>query len=187
MDVVSISDYAAFIFGECEELSYSDFFHMVSQFRGSKTVTCQDIMDLRKYIVMELTLANRGLEENVFSRIHEEMYSPAFDEVRTENVAAAMEMANDAWHKPLNLLREAFNAQQQLIEGLVNEVRDSGNQLSEVLACACAKASEATASENVENSERLAVIDAATASAAGKLPPSSPCSSRSSPRTTKPT
>jgi len=63
VDVVSISDYGGFIFRECEELSYSDFYHMVSQFRGGREVTLKDIMDLRKYIVMELDFANTDLED----------------------------------------------------------------------------------------------------------------------------
>merc|ERR1712224_591709 len=44
-------------------LSYSDFSHMVSQFIGSRAVTLKDIMDLRKYLVTEITMATRDLED----------------------------------------------------------------------------------------------------------------------------
>lgn len=83
----------------------------------------------------------------------------------TETLSASIELANDTWRKPLNILREAFNVQQHLIEGLVSEVRCSGEKLSELLSSSCEKAKEATASENAENTERLAVIGGAVSTA----------------------
>lgn len=65
VDVVSISDYAAFIFSQCEELTYQDFLHMVSQFRGAKDATVKDMMDMRKCIAMELSYVKDSLDEHM--------------------------------------------------------------------------------------------------------------------------
>merc|ERR1719424_388262 len=83
-----------------------------------------------------------------------------------EGLTAAMDAAHKTCQEPKRVLREAFYSQQRVLNGLVNEVRSSGNQLSEVLASACVKSSEAAASEHAENSERLAAIDTATSLAA---------------------
>lgn len=53
VDVVGLVDFASFVFHECEELSYNNFLHMVLKFRGAKTATVKDIMDMRKQLSMQ--------------------------------------------------------------------------------------------------------------------------------------
>jgi len=88
---------------------------------------------------------------------------------RAENVAAAIEAASGSWREPLHILRGAFDAQQLVLDGLVAEVQSSGKQLSEVVAHASVKAKQAAVSEHAENSERLALIDTATSTAASVI------------------
>lgn len=63
VDVVGITDYATFIFSQVEELSYQDFQLMVSQFRGAKGVTVKDMMDMRKYVALELSYVKEHIGE----------------------------------------------------------------------------------------------------------------------------
>jgi hypothetical protein len=65
VDVVSISDYAHFIFSQCEELSHQDFVMMVSQFRGCKGATVKDMMDMRKYVALELHYVKENLDDHM--------------------------------------------------------------------------------------------------------------------------
>jgi len=62
VDIVGISDYAHFIFSQCEELSYQDFLMMVSQFRGAKGVTVKDMMDMRQFMALELQYVKGHLD-----------------------------------------------------------------------------------------------------------------------------
>jgi len=56
VDVVAFVDFADFVFCQnCEELSYTDFLEMVVQFRGTKSATVKDIVDMRKFVSMELS------------------------------------------------------------------------------------------------------------------------------------
>merc|ERR1712217_444519 len=69
VDVVSITDYAGFIFSQCPDgLSYEDFQMMVSRFRGCKGATVKDMMDMRKYVALELSYVKDHLEDHLGSR-----------------------------------------------------------------------------------------------------------------------
>lgn len=65
VDVVSICDYANFVYDHVEKLSYNDFLNMVSQFRGANSTTVKDIMDLRKYVGMELSYVKNILDAHL--------------------------------------------------------------------------------------------------------------------------
>jgi hypothetical protein len=54
VDIVSVAHFARFIYQQCEEIAYSDFGILVGQFRGTKNATVKDIMDMRRYLTMEL-------------------------------------------------------------------------------------------------------------------------------------
>eukprot|EP00928_Gymnodinium_smaydae_P029819 TRINITY_DN22351_c0_g6_i1.p1 TRINITY_DN22351_c0_g6~~TRINITY_DN22351_c0_g6_i1.p1 ORF type:complete len:642 (+),score=87.52 TRINITY_DN22351_c0_g6_i1:97-2022(+) len=63
VDVSAFVEFAQFVFDECPEMSRSDFIEMLVQFRGTKTATVKDIVDLRKYVAMEVNHL-----EDVFSQ-----------------------------------------------------------------------------------------------------------------------
>lgn len=70
VDIVGAADFAQFIFAGVSELSFSDFTHLVSQFRGAKSASVKDIMDLRKFVAQELSsLTNMIKAED--AEIHE--------------------------------------------------------------------------------------------------------------------
>merc|ERR1711865_978371 len=54
VDVVAFVDFAHFVFRDKDELSVAEFLEMVIQFRGSKAATVKDVVDMRKFVSMEL-------------------------------------------------------------------------------------------------------------------------------------
>merc|ERR1712224_647703 len=54
VDIVGVAHFAGFIFDQIEEITYQDFALLVSQFRGTKMATVKDVMDMRRYMTMEL-------------------------------------------------------------------------------------------------------------------------------------
>jgi hypothetical protein len=64
VDIVAVADFAKFIFEQCDEISYADFGKLVGHFRGTKVSTIKDVMDVRRYVTMELL----SLEER-FGRV----------------------------------------------------------------------------------------------------------------------
>merc|ERR1719506_837178 len=52
VDIVGLAHFARFIFEQCSDISYPDFAMLVGHFRGSKTVSLKDIMDMRRYITV---------------------------------------------------------------------------------------------------------------------------------------
>lgn len=54
VDLVGIAQFGEFIYEITEELSYAEFAVLVGQFRGSKSATVKDLMDIRRYMSMEL-------------------------------------------------------------------------------------------------------------------------------------
>jgi uncharacterized membrane protein len=54
VDIVGVADFAKFIFEQCDEISYVDFGKLVGHFRGTKAATIKDVMDMRRYVTMEL-------------------------------------------------------------------------------------------------------------------------------------
>jgi hypothetical protein len=79
IDVVSLIDFATFVFQECTELTYNDFRHMVFQFRGHKNATTQDVMAVRKQLSMQLL----ALENVVRSSLRSDYRSEQHHEVPT--------------------------------------------------------------------------------------------------------
>lgn len=54
VDVAAFIDYAHFEFRDKDELTVAEFLEMVIQFRGSKAATVKDVVDMRKFVSMEL-------------------------------------------------------------------------------------------------------------------------------------
>eukprot|EP00418_Pyrodinium_bahamense_P069836 CAMPEP_0179081382 /NCGR_PEP_ID=MMETSP0796-20121207/36640_1 /TAXON_ID=73915 /ORGANISM="Pyrodinium bahamense, Strain pbaha01" /LENGTH=673 /DNA_ID=CAMNT_0020778769 /DNA_START=9 /DNA_END=2030 /DNA_ORIENTATION=+ len=67
VDVVGLVDFIDVVFKYGQELPIPDFIQLVLQLRGTNSTTVKDIVDLRKFMVMEL----RDLEENLTRRITE--------------------------------------------------------------------------------------------------------------------
>mmetsp|Transcript_16516 Transcript_16516/g.49866 ORF Transcript_16516/g.49866 Transcript_16516/m.49866 type:complete len:427 (+) Transcript_16516:2-1282(+) len=57
VDVVGLVDFADFIFEGDRELTFGQFMELVLQLRGSNTATVKDIVDLRKFISVEMQSA----------------------------------------------------------------------------------------------------------------------------------
>mmetsp|Transcript_99284 Transcript_99284/g.171030 ORF Transcript_99284/g.171030 Transcript_99284/m.171030 type:complete len:138 (+) Transcript_99284:49-462(+) len=57
VDVVGLVDFADIIFENDIELSFADFMELVLQLRGSNNCTVKDMVDLRKFVVTELSAA----------------------------------------------------------------------------------------------------------------------------------
>merc|ERR1712008_252636 len=75
VDVVGLVDFADFIFKDGVELSFSEFMALVLQLRGSNTATVKDIVDLRKFIALELQAVTRGLARTVRDDLVREIQS----------------------------------------------------------------------------------------------------------------
>eukprot|EP00929_Paragymnodinium_shiwhaense_P068413 TRINITY_DN3439_c0_g1_i1.p1 TRINITY_DN3439_c0_g1~~TRINITY_DN3439_c0_g1_i1.p1 ORF type:complete len:989 (-),score=223.09 TRINITY_DN3439_c0_g1_i1:260-3226(-) len=65
VDVVSLVDYANYIFEEGDVLSFADFMECVLQLRGQNTATVKDIVDLRKVVVQEVSQLKLNLEAHL--------------------------------------------------------------------------------------------------------------------------
>lgn len=65
VDVVAVAHFGKFIYEQCDELSYGDFGKLVCQFRGKKAATVQDVMDMRRYVTMELLSLESGIRDAV--------------------------------------------------------------------------------------------------------------------------
>lgn len=65
VDIVGVADFARFVFAQCDEITYSDFELLIGQFRGDKPAAVKDIMEVRRYVTMELL----SLESRVSQRI----------------------------------------------------------------------------------------------------------------------
>jgi uncharacterized membrane protein len=71
VDIVAVANFAKFIYDQCDEMTYEDFGLMVGHFRGFKMATVKDVMDLRRYMTMELlSLENRLVEVLAVSLDH---------------------------------------------------------------------------------------------------------------------
>lgn len=57
VDVVGLVDFADFIFKDGIELTFAEFMEVVLQLRGSNTATVRDIVDLRKFVLTQLSEA----------------------------------------------------------------------------------------------------------------------------------
>jgi len=65
VDVVGLVELSDFIFQGKKELAVDEFFRILLQLRGSNTATVKDIVDMRKFIVQELST----LEGGIFDRL----------------------------------------------------------------------------------------------------------------------
>jgi len=54
VDVSALVDFADFVMADISSIPVAEFVEMVAQFRGSKTATVKDIVDLRKFVSMEV-------------------------------------------------------------------------------------------------------------------------------------
>jgi hypothetical protein len=66
VDVVGIANFGKFIYNQADgdedmTMSYGDFGNLVCQFRGKKLASVQDVMDMRRYVTMEL----KNLREDI--------------------------------------------------------------------------------------------------------------------------
>eukprot|EP00931_Biecheleriopsis_adriatica_P067235 TRINITY_DN41405_c0_g1_i1.p1 TRINITY_DN41405_c0_g1~~TRINITY_DN41405_c0_g1_i1.p1 ORF type:complete len:630 (-),score=123.02 TRINITY_DN41405_c0_g1_i1:20-1861(-) len=64
IDVSAFMEFAHFVFEDRPELTLTDFAAMMVQFRGTKQATVKDIVDLRKYVTMEVSHLEKLLLEN---------------------------------------------------------------------------------------------------------------------------
>jgi len=71
VDIVAFVDFANYIYNDHDELSFSAFLDTVVQFRGSKAATVKDVVDMRKFVSMELSSLEARLDmraEALFSK-----------------------------------------------------------------------------------------------------------------------
>lgn len=61
VDIVGLCDVADYIFTDGSEVSFPQFMELVMELRGTNNATVKDVVDLRKFIILEL----HHLEENV--------------------------------------------------------------------------------------------------------------------------
>lgn len=54
VDVVGFAYFAKFLYEQCDELTFNDFGVLACQFQGRKPASVQDVMDMRRYVTMEL-------------------------------------------------------------------------------------------------------------------------------------
>jgi len=66
VDVVGFANFATFIYEQTDDISYIDFGLLVCQFRGSKLASVLDMMDLRRYVTMEILSLETRLVETHF-------------------------------------------------------------------------------------------------------------------------
>lgn len=64
VDVVSLADFAKFLFRQTEEITHAEFRHMVLQFRGNKNVTVKDLVDMRRFVSQEMIALEEMIEKN---------------------------------------------------------------------------------------------------------------------------
>merc|ERR1719350_934559 len=57
VDVVGLVDCVDYIFMGGEDMSFRDFMDMILQLRGNNKATVKDVVDLRKYLVVQLERA----------------------------------------------------------------------------------------------------------------------------------
>ncbi|CAK9074142.1 unnamed protein product, partial [Durusdinium trenchii] len=64
IDVVAFCDNAIALFDDCERMEVSDFVELVTQFRGQKQTTVKDLVDMRKFISMQLRRVSDELSKH---------------------------------------------------------------------------------------------------------------------------
>eukprot|EP00929_Paragymnodinium_shiwhaense_P073093 TRINITY_DN37152_c1_g1_i1.p1 TRINITY_DN37152_c1_g1~~TRINITY_DN37152_c1_g1_i1.p1 ORF type:complete len:819 (+),score=218.32 TRINITY_DN37152_c1_g1_i1:111-2567(+) len=69
VDVVGLVDLSDFIFKEKDEISYGDFMELVMQLRGNNAATMKDIVDMKKFVKLELEKSRTDLAKELFDKI----------------------------------------------------------------------------------------------------------------------
>merc|ERR1719336_2189146 len=66
VDVVALVDFSDYIFPEgCKPLTFAEFMEVVLSFRGSNKSTVKDIVDLRKFVVLQMHEQQTAITEMV--------------------------------------------------------------------------------------------------------------------------
>lgn len=88
VDIVGAADFAKFIFTDVDELSFGDFTHLVSQFRGSKVASIKDIMEMRRFVAMEFNALGAKImnEEDEIRKIQNQMVQQQKGNERRQSV-----------------------------------------------------------------------------------------------------
>jgi len=77
VDIPAFTEFCSLIFSRCDELSLGEFCNLVVQFRGSKTATVKDIVDMRKYISMQFDIHLRKQTDKLMGRQHQQILFPS--------------------------------------------------------------------------------------------------------------
>lgn len=70
VDVVALLDFAWFVFRDRDLMPLPEFLNMVIQFRGAKACTVKDVVDMRKFVSMELSVLESKLKGEDGSYVH---------------------------------------------------------------------------------------------------------------------
>jgi len=54
VDVVSLAELSSFFFPQNRRMEFTEFLHLILQFRGSNTATVKDIVDMRRFMAEDL-------------------------------------------------------------------------------------------------------------------------------------
>jgi len=63
VDVVGLVDMADYIFKDGVELTFADFMELILQMRGSNSSTVKDIVDMRRFLLTELTTVTKQVDK----------------------------------------------------------------------------------------------------------------------------
>lgn len=75
VDVVGLMDFTDFIFKDGKALSFPEFMDMILQLRGTNTATVKDIVDLRRYVTIELDMMDQRICDFITKEIKEAVAS----------------------------------------------------------------------------------------------------------------
>jgi len=65
VDVVGLVDFADFIFKDEKNISFPEFMELILQLRGSNVATVKDIVDLRKFVTLEMQYTMVAIREEI--------------------------------------------------------------------------------------------------------------------------
>jgi len=74
VDVIGLVDFTDYIFEEEEMITFRKFMEVILQLRGTNTAMVKDIVDLRKYLALELTRVEKKLTRTLHAAIHMAMH-----------------------------------------------------------------------------------------------------------------
>eukprot|EP00933_Yihiella_yeosuensis_P046042 TRINITY_DN41514_c0_g1_i1.p1 TRINITY_DN41514_c0_g1~~TRINITY_DN41514_c0_g1_i1.p1 ORF type:complete len:544 (-),score=100.74 TRINITY_DN41514_c0_g1_i1:292-1923(-) len=64
VDVIPLIEYLSLMYGDVEEIALTQILEMVGKFRGTKSATVKDLVDVRKFIALEVRRASGEAEEH---------------------------------------------------------------------------------------------------------------------------